>query len=85
MIFLICILLIIGSFSRSEIGKVNKDEDYRDDDENWVWGMFYFNRNDPAFMIEKRVGIGYTVNFANKKSWGLFGFIILFVILISFL
>lgn len=85
MIFLVCILLIIGSFSRGEIGKVNKEEDYRDDDENWVWGMFYFNKNDPAVMIEKRVGIGYTVNFANKKSWVLFGFTILFVILISFL
>lgn len=85
MIFLICILLIIGSFSRSELGKVNKEEDYRDDDENWIWGMFYFNRRDPAFMIEKRVGIGYTVNFANKKSWILFGLIIIFIILMPFL
>lgn len=85
MIFLICILLIIGSFSRSELGKVNKEEDYRDDDDNWIWGMFYFNRRDPAFIIEKRVGIGYTVNFANKKSWILFGLIIIFIILMPFL
>ena len=35
-------------------------------------------------MIEKRVGIGYTVNFANKKSWILFAFIIAFIILMSF-
>ena len=75
---------IIGSSDREDFDEVNKCEDYRDDDDNWIWGMFYFNKNDPTFMIEKRVGIGYTVNFANKKSWILFAFIIAFIILMSF-
>ena len=84
MIAFVSVLLIIGSSDREDFDEVNKCEDYRDDDDNWIWGMFYFNKNDPTFMIEKRIGIGYTVNFANKKSWVLFGFIIVFIILMSF-
>lgn len=38
-------------------------------DRDWKWGLFYFNRADPALMIEKRVGIGYTLNFGNPLSW----------------
>ncbi len=38
-------------------------------DENWKWGIFYVNRADPALMTEKRIGIGYTLNFANPWSW----------------
>lgn len=35
-----------------------------DDDDEWICGMFYYNPNDGHFMIEKRVGIGTTVNLA---------------------
>ena len=43
--------------------------------------MFYYNKNDPAWMVEKRVGIGYTINFANKKaSISLVLFILLIII-----
>jgi uncharacterized membrane protein len=38
-------------------------------DSYWKAGMFYYNPNDPAIFVSKRVGIGYTVNFANKISW----------------
>jgi uncharacterized membrane protein len=31
--------------------------------------MFYYNPSDPAVFVEKRVGIGYTVNFARPVSW----------------
>jgi len=31
-------------------------------------GVFYFNRNDPSVMDEKRFGSGYTVNFAHPKA-----------------
>ena len=67
MIAFIFIFIIIGTAGRIELENENQEEVYRDDDENWIFGMFYFNKNDPAFMIEKRVGIGYTVNFANKN------------------
>jgi uncharacterized membrane protein len=35
----------------------------------WKLGMIYFNRSDPALLVEKRMGIGYTVNFANPWAW----------------
>jgi uncharacterized membrane protein len=31
--------------------------------------MFYYNPSDPAIFVAKRVGIGYTVNFANRMCW----------------
>ncbi|MEZ5356168.1 MAG: DUF5808 domain-containing protein [Bryobacteraceae bacterium] len=38
-------------------------------DRCWYWGQFYYNRADPALMVEKRFGVGYTLNFANPVSW----------------
>lgn len=36
-----------------------------DDDENyWIWGFIYNNPNDPSFMVQKRFGIGWTINIA---------------------
>ncbi|HXO45252.1 MAG TPA: DUF5808 domain-containing protein [Candidatus Cybelea sp.] len=35
----------------------------------WKLGMFYFNPDDPALFVEKRIGIGYTINFAHGSSW----------------
>ncbi|MGO1060809.1 DUF1648 domain-containing protein [Planococcus sp. FY231025] len=40
-----------------------------DDDRVWKAGIFYFNREDPSLMVEKRFGIGWTVNFGNPRSW----------------
>lgn len=41
----------------------------RTPDECWKWGIFYFNPEDPAIMVEKRFGIGYTMNFGNVRAW----------------
>jgi uncharacterized membrane protein len=38
-------------------------------DSYWKAGLFYYNPDDPAIFVSKRVGIGYTMNFANKMSW----------------
>ncbi len=35
----------------------------------WKLGMFYFNPDDPALLVEKRMGIGYTINFAHASGW----------------
>lgn len=40
-----------------------------DDDARWVLGMFYYNPSDPSTFIEKRTGIGYTLNFAKPLAW----------------
>ncbi len=41
----------------------------RTEDRFWKLGVFYFNRSDPAVMVERRFGIGYTVNFAHPVAW----------------
>ena len=41
----------------------------RDDDRFWKMGFIYFNRDDPALMVPKRFGIGYTINMGNSISW----------------
>lgn len=38
-------------------------------DSYWKAGMFYYNPDDPSIFVSKRVGIGCTMNFANKLSW----------------
>ena len=47
-----------------------------ENDEFWKWRIMYNNPNDPAIWVEKRVGIGWTLNFAHKESW-----VIIFMIL----
>ena len=38
-------------------------------DRYWTWGLIYINRTDPAFLVEKRFGIGYTFNFGHPLAW----------------
>ena len=47
-------------------------------DECWKLGMFYCNPADPAIFVEKRFGIGYTLNFGNSAMWLVLGLILLF-------
>lgn len=41
----------------------------RDDDRYWKLGLIYVNPHDPAVFVEKRFGIGWTLNFARLGSW----------------
>ena len=38
-------------------------------DARWIGGLLYFNPTDPALLVERRMGIGWTVNFGNPWSW----------------
>jgi uncharacterized membrane protein len=47
----------------------NTSRQWRQDPDNWVWGMFYYNKLDPRIFPPKRhPELGFTVNFANPKS-----------------
>jgi uncharacterized membrane protein len=50
-------------------------------DSYWKAGMFYYNPDDPAIFVSKRVGIGYTMNFANRMSWFVLAGILLIALL----
>ncbi len=51
-----------------------------DDDQYWKWGLFYYNPDDPAIWIEKRFGIGWTLNFANPLA---VGFLVVLLLVIA--
>lgn len=38
----------------------------RDDDDNYIMGQFYYNKDDPAAFVPARVGTGWEINFASK-------------------
>jgi uncharacterized membrane protein len=41
------------------------------DNARWVLGMMYIDRTDPAFIVESRFGIGYTLNLGNRISFAI--------------
>jgi len=41
----------------------------RTPDACWKWGLVYVNAADPSILVEKRFGIGYTLNFGNRWTW----------------
>lgn len=55
----------------------------RTDDRYWKLGLLYVNKNDPALLVEKRFGVGYTVNFGNPWSWLIIGLILGVPLLLS--
>jgi uncharacterized membrane protein len=38
-------------------------------DSSWILGRVYFNRTDPTLFVERRMGLGYTLNLGNPWSW----------------
>lgn len=56
-----------------------------DEDQYWKGGLFYFNKNDPSIFVEKRFGVGWTLNFANPKGYLIIIVPIAVIILVSFL
>lgn len=34
------------------------------DDEKWIYGFIYYNKEDPKLMVEKRLGMGWSMNMA---------------------
>jgi uncharacterized membrane protein len=62
------------------------EERWRKDPDNWIWGLFYYNKEDRRLLPPKINPImGFTVNFANTKSVLFFVTMMLFFLLIVFL
>jgi hypothetical protein len=38
-------------------------------DRHWKGGLFYVNRGDPALLVPKRSGMGYTLNYGRPLAW----------------
>jgi len=48
--------------------------------ECWKADIFYYNPNDAALFVEKRAGLGFTLNFANRWCWVLLLCLVLVVV-----
>ena len=40
-----------------------------DDDKYWKAGIFYVNKEDPSIFVEKRFGVGWTINFGHPLRY----------------
>ncbi|WPC43096.1 DUF1648 domain-containing protein [Clostridium sp. JS66] len=81
-IFTITMLIIVSSIvmsvktgqggSKIKVGNMDEENEKvqdRDDDKYWkLANSIYVNKDDPAIFVEKRFGIGWTMNFGNTKS-----------------
>lgn len=52
-------------------------------DRYWKAGVFYVNPGDPALFVEKRFGLGYTLNFARPMAWTLLAAIVLIPVILA--
>ena len=57
----------------------------RTPDSSWILGMLYVNHDDPALFVEKRFGLGYTLNFGNPLAWVLMGLLVGIPVLLAML
>ncbi|RBP00878.1 DUF1648 domain-containing protein [Rossellomorea aquimaris] len=75
-------LVLIGTVLMAiKVGKKDSDLDLEvidegtgevinaDDDQYWKGGLFYFNPEDPSIFVEKRFGVGWTLNFARPMGY----------------
>lgn len=62
--FLVIIYLVL-TYIKSPNLKSNSSYSPEDDEKHWIAGIIYNNPNDPSLMVDKRFGIGYTINFGN--------------------
>lgn len=67
----------------SEIKENSEEFTEVDEEKYWKWGVFYYNPEDPAVFVEKRFGIGSTINMARWQSWLAIGGLIVFCILLA--
>lgn len=67
----------VAPMEEQPTGKIN-----RNDDRYWKGGALYYNRDDPAILVGKRFGVGWTFNFAHPVTWIVFGAIIALPVII---
>lgn len=48
--------------------------------ECWRWGVFYYNPADPDWVVARRSGMGYTLNFARREALWIMGALLLLLL-----
>lgn len=67
----------------SEIDEPVEEVTEVDEEKYWKLGVFYYNPEDPSIFVEKRFGIGSTINLARWQSWACIAGLVLFCIFIG--
>lgn len=73
-----------GQAGEKLLGDNGQYYDDPDQENNWKYGLVYFNKDDPSVFVEKRFGIGSTLNFARWQTWFIVAAIAVFTLLIIF-
>ncbi len=61
-----------------------ENNQWNTDHENWIWGVFYFNKNDRRLFLAKRNStLGFTVNFANPQTYLFIAALVLLLVLVK--
>ncbi|REB07276.1 DUF1648 domain-containing protein [Sporosarcina sp. BI001-red] len=71
---------IVVSVEENETTSATDD----DMDDHWKLGVFYVNKQDPSIFVEKRFGIGWSINFGNPIGYLVLFVPIIIILLISF-
>lgn len=75
----------VGRSDKYDIDETNEEITDFDEDSYWKVGLIYFNRNDPSIFVEKRFGIGWTLNFANPIGYMVFLLPLIAILVFSFM
>lgn len=85
LIWTILFAIRVGTAGNKQVMQPEQGIGEYDEDKYWKGGLFYFNKNDPSIFVEKRFGIGWTLNFANPKGYLIVIGPIIIILLLSFL
>ncbi|WP_024615689.1 DUF5808 domain-containing protein [Clostridium sp. Ade.TY] len=80
--FVVLFIFMIKAYKVRNNYKVEDDNVVqKDDDNNWKFGIIYYNKDDPRVNVEKRFGMGYTVNAATKTGMAIYiGIVIVLIV-----
>jgi uncharacterized membrane protein len=81
----IAFALKVGRSDKQSMGEATAGITDFDDDRHWVGGLFYVNKSDPSIFVEKRFGVGWTINFGNPIGYFIILIPLALIILFSFL
>ena len=62
----------------------NIGAEYLDEDDYWIWGLFYHNPNDRHFLVNDRIGMNMSINLAKKGAKALMGLAFLSILALPF-
>lgn len=80
---LLCVWLIKKIFAiNKRYEKKRTLKDASDDDNNWIFGMVYYNPKDRHIMVDNRMGTGTAMNMATGTGMGMYVFAMLCLLIV---